>query len=633
MADEEYKVLKKFKLDPDSTVLISKFKCMYSGTNIPVFGSLFILNDFICFSSFFNEKTLFGKKTKVKIEIKKIVLCEILNNFGTGILITLNEGTQHQFNGLGDDAQKVQYIVNDMMEGFLYKQKQKSQCDAQYIQQIELDMEKSAIENSLRQSQNKFKLNRNVHGFEEVKYEQQEQIYDQLNFEQIQNNQINVNDFVDIQDEDEKFEEQPNQMIPSQDEQIVIDPSIYQQQQSNDLIYIEENEEISKLLTRKWNNTIYNKTYVDITAAALAHTIFIHKNEDDKAFVEVLSSHMEKKDPKIKKIEARLDAFTDNSDSLEDILIHTNYALSAFYQGQIGIQLSRGFKERNVHVKTTLHKAIALIKVFPYVETQKFYVISPRKILMYSKLQMQKVFYSDHYYVDIFWDLDENLVDGKPETKVSISCDLVFTKNIPLIKKKIEEYYEKNLISSFNEYLKPQIESWIQTELLDKIKARQEKQFQIENHLKSPKKLQQKQMENQKRTGNVKDHEQQQYEQQLLLNEFNQLKPEFNPYLNQNNQQKLQSQVVKQQQEQPKVNMVQKGVLAQNAENIISNFIKELQLQTRNQCDQAQLSKILADNLNEAKGKILTQLIVDGIDVDLNNKLLNPDDTSQCNIQ
>ena len=77
---------------------------MFSGSNVPVFGNLYILNDFVCFSSFFNEKTIFGKKTKVKIEIKSIVLCEILNNFGTGVLITLNQGTTYQFNGLGDDA-------------------------------------------------------------------------------------------------------------------------------------------------------------------------------------------------------------------------------------------------------------------------------------------------------------------------------------------------------------------------------------------------------------------------------------------------------------------------------------------------------------------------------------------------
>lgn len=57
---------------------------------------------------------------------------------------------------------------------------------------------------------------------------------------------------------------------------------------------------------------------------------------------------------------------------------------------------------------------------------------------MISKLQMEKVFYSDHYYVDIFWNFNEKLNDqGDFETTVSISCDLVFVKHVNLIKKKI----------------------------------------------------------------------------------------------------------------------------------------------------------------------------------------------------
>jgi len=38
---------------------------------------------------------------------------------------------------------------------------------------------------------------------------------------------------------------------------------------------------------------------------------------------------------------------------------------------------------------------------------------------------------------------------------------------VALIKSKIEAYYNDNLISSFNKYLKPQLEAWIQKELLD----------------------------------------------------------------------------------------------------------------------------------------------------------------------
>ena len=130
--------------------------------------------------------------------------------------------------------------------------------------------------------------------------------------------------------------------------------------------------------------------------------------------------------------------------------------------------MSRGVKQRKVHVKTTLNKSIMFIKVFPYTEAQTFYVVSPRQILMRSKLQMEKVFYSDQYYIDIFWLLDEVLGgDNELQTTLTISCDLVFVKNVALIKSKIEAYYNDNLISSFNKYLKPQLEAWIQKELLD----------------------------------------------------------------------------------------------------------------------------------------------------------------------
>jgi len=147
---------------------------------------------------------------------------------------------------------------------------------------------------------------------------------------------------------------------------------------------------------------------------------------------------------------------------LDDILLHSNYALNAFYQGSLDIEMTRGVKTRKVHVKTTLNKSIMFIKVFPYTESQTFYVVSPRKILMSSHLQMEKVFYSDQYYVSIFWHLDEQLSDGGvPETTLSISCELVFVKNVALIKGKIEAYYNDNLITSFNKYLKPQLEAWI----------------------------------------------------------------------------------------------------------------------------------------------------------------------------
>ena len=78
------------------------------------------------------------------------------------------------------------------------------------------------------------------------------------------------------------------------------------------------------------------------------------------------------------------------------------------------------------------------MKVFPYTENQKFYVVSPRKIMVMSTLQMEKVFYSDHYHVDLFWNFDEQMgPDGELETSLTLQCDLVFVKNVAMIKKKI----------------------------------------------------------------------------------------------------------------------------------------------------------------------------------------------------
>ncbi len=144
---------------------------------------------------------------------------------------------------------------------------------------------------------------------------------------------------------------------------------------------------------------------------------------------------MQNNDNKIKSITVRIDNFDEgNGDSLDDIMIHSDYALNAFYLGQIGIDITRGIKRRQVHVKTQLHKAIALIKVFPYIETQTFYVVSPRRIIMHSKLQMQKVFYSDQYYVDILYSFEEQLDEnGQQNTTVEISCELTFIKKVALV--------------------------------------------------------------------------------------------------------------------------------------------------------------------------------------------------------
>ena len=139
MVEEELKLLSRFKLDPDTTVLIQKYRCLYSGS-IPVPGNLYIMNDYVCFSSFFNQKTIFGKKTKLKISIRMLILCEVVDNFGTGLRLTTSEDEgqrTYQFNNLGDDAKMANFLINDMMEGYQYKLKQQKEVDDIYIQQIE----------------------------------------------------------------------------------------------------------------------------------------------------------------------------------------------------------------------------------------------------------------------------------------------------------------------------------------------------------------------------------------------------------------------------------------------------------------------------------------------------------------
>ena len=69
---------------------------------------------------------------------------------------------------------------------------------------------------------------------------------------------------------------------------------------------------------------------------------------------------------------------------------------------------------------------------------------------MHSKLQMEKVFYSEHYFVEILWIFDEQLVNKEQVTTLKLQCELKFIKNIPLVKGKIKDYYDTNLMDSFN---------------------------------------------------------------------------------------------------------------------------------------------------------------------------------------
>ena len=105
------------------------------------------------------------------------------------------------------------------------------------------------------------------------------------------------------------------------------------------------------------------------------------------SFQETLSEHMKQSDQKIANINVRIDQYEGGiENSLDDILLHSDYALNEFYKGNLGIEMSRGEKQRKIHVKTTLKKAILMMKLFPYTETQRFFVVSPRKILILSTL-------------------------------------------------------------------------------------------------------------------------------------------------------------------------------------------------------------------------------------------------------
>lgn len=72
---------------------------------------------------------------------------------------------------------------------------------------------------------------------------------------------------------------------------------------------------------------------------------------------------------------------------------------------------------------------------------------------------MQKVFYCDHYYVEILYIFTEELDNEfRPVTTLLLQTNLKFVKNVQLIQKKIKEYYDGSMIASFNTYLKPRLE-------------------------------------------------------------------------------------------------------------------------------------------------------------------------------
>lgn len=78
----------------------------------------------------------------------------------------------------------------------------------------------------------------------------------------------------------------------------------------------------------------------------------------------------------------------------------------------------------------------------------------------------EKGLYGEHFYIDVFYNFEEDLVFGEPVTKISVRSELVFVKNSALIVKKIKEYYDQNVVSGFNKSFKPAIQRWIQDEII-----------------------------------------------------------------------------------------------------------------------------------------------------------------------
>jgi hypothetical protein len=81
-------------------------------------------------------------------------------------------------------------------------------------------------------------------------------------------------------------------------------------------------------------------------------------------------------------------------------------------------------------------------------------------------MQMEKVFYSDHYYIDLLWDIEEKLVKDESgnqclRTTLELKTCLKFVKSVNLIQNKVKDYYNSTLIENFNYYLKPRLEAWI----------------------------------------------------------------------------------------------------------------------------------------------------------------------------
>lgn len=87
--------------------------------------------------------------------MQDIVLVEIINGkLGIYMQITASQAegstsNSFQFNNLGDDAKILQHVIQDMIEGLSTRSKQKKETDMKQLEEIEIEMERRAIQNSM----------------------------------------------------------------------------------------------------------------------------------------------------------------------------------------------------------------------------------------------------------------------------------------------------------------------------------------------------------------------------------------------------------------------------------------------------------------------------------------------------
>ena len=105
-------------------------------------------------------------------------------------------------------------------------------------------------------------------------------------------------------------EEEEEKKVVYDQERLEIDPNRYQQQVIDDNNFINADQELAQLVKRRFNDTVYSKTYKNVPAAALVHGCFAHRRQSDQmTFSEQMSEFMMKNDPKINTITVRIEPF------------------------------------------------------------------------------------------------------------------------------------------------------------------------------------------------------------------------------------------------------------------------------------------------------------------------------------